>query len=56
MTSRLAIAAATGSGEAECVEVIDPGGYSSMMSVRPITADKRQRGGDALAAGDQVGL
>ena len=37
--SRLAIAAATGSGEAEWVEVIEPGGYSSMMSARPITAE-----------------
>ena len=33
-----ATAAATGRGDPECVEVMEPGGYSSMISVRPITA------------------
>ena len=35
---RLARAAATQSGEAEWVEVIDPGAYKSIMSALPITA------------------
>ena len=33
------MAASTASGDAECVEVIEPGGYRPMMSVRPITAE-----------------
>ena len=33
------MAAATASGEAEWVEVIEPGAYRPMMSSRPITAD-----------------
>ena len=38
-TFRFAIAAATASGDAECVEVIEPGAYKSSTAERPITAD-----------------
>jgi hypothetical protein len=37
--SRLANAAATCSGLAEWVKVIEPGGYRSIMSFRPMTAE-----------------
>ena len=39
MIFRLSRAATTGSGLAEWVDVIEPGGYSPMIALRPITAD-----------------
>ena len=53
---RLAMAAATGRGEAECVEVIDPGGIEPHDVLAADHRRDRQGRGDALAAGDQVGL